>query len=302
MLHKRTKKVYSIIINHNGRQYLKDCLGTLSKVAVKGYKHKIILIDNASLDDSVTYIKKKFPKVRVKIFHRNKGFTGGVNFGIKYAIRHKAKYVLLLNNDTKVYPPFLQELISFADRKADAGIVSPLIFFPGVKKKIWFAGGNIDPVRFSSIHSLFGEINTKIDKKPYKSQYLSGCAMLVKNKAFEKLGFFDERFFLYYEDVDYCLRAEKEGFNCYVDPKAKIIHKQRPSELDEAHKEYYLTRNHLLLLNKHASLKIKIREHIRTVKTAYEKMGAQDSLKAQYALMGIKDYLLGRFGKREHWY
>lgn len=297
------KKIYSVVVNHNGRKYLRSCLGSLSKVTVKGYKHKIILIDNGSMDGSVKYVKKKFPKTRVKIFHRNKGFTGAVNFALQYGLRHKAKYVLILNNDIKVYPSFLQHMVSFADHHSKAGVISPLILYPGKNKKIWFAGGEIDRLRFSGGHLHLGETIDKKIKRPYISQYLSGCALLIKCQVIEKIGLFDDRFFLYYEDVDYSLRAQKEGFKCYIVPKAKIVHIQNPSILDDAHKEYYLTRNHLLLLDKHASLKIKIREHVRTVKTAYEKLAEQeDNIKAQYALMGIKDYLLRRFGKREHWY
>lgn len=298
-----TKKIYTIVVNHDGREYLRDCLGSLSRTKIAGYRHKIIFIDNASMDKSVIYVRKKFPKIRIKIFHRNKGFTGAVNFGMNYALKHHARYVLLINNDTKVRPTFLQKLISFVDRKKGIGIVSPLILYPGKEQKIWFAGGRIDPKRFSSGHLLLGEQIPLNLKKPYESEYLSGCCLLIKTKLIGEIGFLDDRYFLYYEDMDYCLRARKAGYKCFIVPKAKMIHKQNPSELDEAHKEYYLTRNHLLILRKLAPFKIKLREHIRTLKTIYEKMKIQDdNIIAQYALLGIKDYLLRRFGKREHWY
>lgn len=297
------KKIYTIVVNHNGREYLRDCIGSLSRAKVTGFKHKIIFIDNASMDNSVNYVKKKFPKVQIKIFHRNKGFTGGVNFGLKYALKHHAKYVLLINNDTRVKPSFLQKLISFTDKKSKIGIVSPLILLPGKGQKIWFAGGRIDPIRFSSDHLLLGQQTPVNSEKPYESEYLSGCCMLIKTKLIEEIGILDDRYFLYYEDMDFCLRARKAGHKCYIVPKAKIYHKQNPSELDEAHKEYYLARNHLLILRKLAPVKIKLREHIRTLKTIYEKLKIQeDNIKAQYALLGIKDYILRRFGKREHWY
>lgn len=297
-----TKYIYCLIVNHNGRKYLKDCLSSLSKIKCNNYKLKVVVIDNASMDNSIKYIAKKFPKFKIITFHRNKGFTGAVNYGFKYVLKRKSKYVLLLNNDTKVKSNFLNHLISFADKNSDAGILSPIIYEDSKNKKIWFAGGKLEPLRFSSQHLSF-ENNVVSIKKPYESEYLSGCCMLIKRKVIEKVGLFDNRFFLYYEDVDYCLRAKIEGYKNYIIPKSKIIHLRNKTTIDNAYQEYYLSRNHLLILQKMAPFKIKVREYLRTIKTIYEKLKIQkDDTKAHYALMGIKDYLLGRFGKREHWY
>lgn len=300
---KSPKKIYTIIVNHNGKKFLKGCFDSLQKVKVKGYKHTIVVVDNASLDGSVEYIEKKYPKIRLKILHRNKGFTGGVNFGLRYALKHQVKYVLLLNYDTIVNPNFLQKLVSYADKKPKVGILSPLILFPGLKKRIWFSGGKLDPVRFSGGHVALGEKSDESSNKPYLTEYISGCSMLIKNQVLDKIGLLDDRFFLYYEDVDFCLRAQKMGYQCAVVPEAKIVHLQTRSMLDDPHKEYYLTRNHLLLVTKHASFRIKIREYIKTLMTAMEKFEHQDDdPKASYTLIGVKDYFLRRFGKREHWY
>ena len=295
------KKLYTIIINHNGRKYLKDCLESLMGVKVDGFKHQIFLIDNASWDNSVAYVKKRFPQFKIRRNHQNLGFTGGANLGLQIALKHKAKYILLLNHDTLVTSNFLQTLLDFAEKKEKVGIVSPLIVTPGKRPKIWFAGGVIDPVRFSAGHVSLGEKVNRRLKKPFETEFTSGCAMLIKRQVIEKIGLFDDRFFLYYEDVDFSLRAQKAGFKCIVVPEAKIVHRKIQSEIGDQ-KEYYLARNHLLLMEKHASPKVKLGEFARIPKTIWEYYQRKNDPKAEYALLGIKDYFLRRFGKREHWY
>jgi len=296
-----SKKIYTIIVNHNEKNLLKDCLKSLRKVKIEGFKHRIILIDNGSSDNSAKYVKKKFPEVKIRIKHQNLGYSGGVNFGLQPVLKSKAKYILLLNNDTIVSPDSLQKLLDYAEKKEKVGILSPVILFPGRKKKIWFNGGEIDPKRFSTKHIGLGEkINRRL-KKPFETEFVPGCAMLIKKKVIEKIGLFDERFFLYYEDADFCQRARKAGFKCVVVPEAKIIHRQTKSQIGDQ-TEYYLARNHLLFLEKHASPKIKIREWLRTAKTVWEKYQLQNDPKIHYELLGIGDYFLRRFGKHEHWY
>lgn len=295
------KKIYTIIVNHNEKRLLKDCLKSLQKVKLEGFVNQIILIDNASWDGSVRYVKKRFPDIKIKIKHQNLGFSGGVNLGLLTALKNKAKYVLLLNNDTIVTPNFLQKMVDYAEKKEKVGIFSPLILLPGRQKRIWFAGGTVDHIKFSSNHVSFGEkINRRL-KNPYETEFVPGCAMLIKRKVIEKVGFFDERFFLYYEDVDYCLRAKKEGFKCKVVPEARITHRQAKSEIGDQ-REYYLARNHLLFLEKHAPPNIKAREYASTVKAVVDKYSLREDPKISYHLEGIKDYFLRRFGKREHWY
>jgi len=270
---------------------------------VEGHEQVVVVVDNGSLDGSAKYVKKYFPKVKLKILHRNMGFTGGVNFGLKYALKRKASYVLLLNNDTVVKPSFLQKLISYGDSKPKVGILSPLIYFPGTKQKLWFAGGEIDPVRYSGGHVILKETLPEKVTKPYETEYISGCAMLIKRQTLSQIGLLDNRFFLYYEDVDFCLRAEKAGFKCVIVPEAKIIHLQTKNKLEDPHKEYYLTRNHLLLVSKHAPFRVKLREYVKTLMTVIQKLEVQDDdPKAAYTLKGVKDYFLRRYGKREHWY
>jgi len=297
----KTKKIYTIIINHNEKNVLKDCLKSLKKVKTEGIDHHMLLIDNASTDGSVRYIKRKYPEIKLRIKHQNVGFAGGVNLGLQIALKHKAKYVLLLNNDTIVPSNLLEKLVEYAEKNEKSGILSPVIIYPGRQKRIWFQEGEIDPLSFTTKHVGLGErINRRV-KKPFKTQFVPGCAMFIKCKIMEKIGLFDERFFLYYEDVDYCLRAKKAGFECMVIPEVKVIHRQVKSQIPDQ-KEYYLARNHLLFLEKHAPLKIKGREIARTAKTLSDKYSQRDNPKIEYELLGIKDYFLRRFGKREHWY
>lgn len=294
--------VLTIIVNHNGKRYLRKCLESVSNIKMKGFKNKILLIDNASLDNSIKSVKKLFPKIKIKRYQYNIGFTGGVNAGFKYALTKNADYVLLLNYDTEVSPNFLNILINYSKKNPQAGIISPLITSAGKFPKIWFSGGKIDQKHFSSKHLDLNNDIKSVPKKPFETEFATGCCMLIKKEVLEKIGFFDDRYFLYYEDIDFSLRAKVAGYSCFVVPKSIIIHKKKKEEVDNLHKLYYLARNHLLFLRKHAPIKTRLREYLKTILIAFNNMQDDDDVKKQYELFGIKDYVLRRFGKREYWH
>ncbi len=184
------------------------------------YKLEIVVVDNGSADRSVETIRNLKSKVKNLTLIENKknlGFAGGNNVGIRYALENGADYVVVLNNDTIVPDNFLNLL------ENDAGIVGPVIRFKNDAKWVYDYGGYINWSIGRPKHFELPRYTTHPTLCTF--DYLSGCCLFIKRKVFEKIGFFDEKYFLYFEDVDFCLRAKRAGFKIALDPKVIIFHK-----------------------------------------------------------------------------
>lgn len=288
-------KVFAIIINLNGKRHIIHCLKSLTQLSVENLK--IIVVDNNSTDGSIEIIKRQFPKVEIIHNKVNLGYAGGVNKGVKWAMDKNADYVLILNNDTVFGRNFLSVLLKTLEERPKVGILGSKIYFYGNSKKIWFAGGIIDRKRFSGGHIGYKEK----DKGQYDNlkevDFITGCTMLIKHEVFEKIGFFDNRYFLYYEDVDFCVRAKRAGFKIIFVPQSILYHKVSAGKENSPFMSYLLARNHFLFLEKNAPFNIKIREFLRLPKTIYEHYKKDE----KFALLGIRDYFLRRFGNRDYW-
>ncbi len=185
-------------------------------------KPEIIVVDNGSVDDSVKIIEKHYPEVHLIKHSRNKGFAGGVNAGIRYAMEQGAEYVALLNNDAVADKDWLKYLSRFLDKNTVAGIITSKIVesnrtsldSTGECYSIWglpFARGR-------------GE---EYSDKCHKDTWVfgaSGGASLYRTKMLEAIGLFDEDFFAYYEDVDISFRAQLAGWKVGYEPKAVVYH------------------------------------------------------------------------------
>lgn len=214
------EKTAIIILNYNGLPFILDCLDSLHQSSIINHQSSIILVDNASADKSVELIKKKFPKIKIIQNRVNLGFAGGNNVAIKYALKNNFDNIMLLNPDTIVEKNFLKPLLQLISNKK-IGIVSPVLKGKEGSKIIFALGAKFNPIlgRTKHVHLKRSPLSA------VEQEMVSGCAMMVKREVFEKIGLFDERFFLYFEDSDFCLRASKAGFKIYVEPKSVIIHK-----------------------------------------------------------------------------
>ena len=235
-------KIFIIVLSYNGGKLIKNCLKSLQKVDYQNLS--IVVIDNNSQDDSVKKIRVLFPKVTVIENSDNIGFAGGNNIGIRYALKNKADYVLLLNQDTEVEPDFLIELIKIASKDSQIGLLSPLIFWKKTKQ-VWFSKGEINWFNMKSYHQ-----RKLVAGDPFQSEFLTGCSLLIRREVFEKIGLLDERFFLYWEDADFSLRAKKLGFEVVVVPNSKIYHFE-DSEIANKNKVYWLVLSGLIFFKKH---------------------------------------------------
>jgi GT2 family glycosyltransferase len=245
-------KVSIIILNWNGLNDTLECIESLKKITYRNYE--VILVDNGSKGNDANLLEEKYKNyIRVIKNKENLGFAEGNNVAIKSILReHDCKYILLLNNDTKVNPDFLAELVKTADKYPEVGLVGPVIFEFYKPNKILWAGGKIKwwlgagSVRTSKI---------TLNKKNHilSCDFLSGCCVLIKKKVFDKIGFLNKNYFVYFEDVDFCSRAKNVGFKLICNLNSKIWHKQaKSSGFKSKNYIYYFARNRIIFMQNNA--------------------------------------------------
>lgn len=234
-------KTFIIILSFNGGKDIIECLKSLKRKTAE-----VAVVDNRSTDNSVELIRKNFPRVKIIENKKNLGFARGCNVGIRYALKQGAGSVVLLNPDTVVEKRFLRSFLKpLLKNRAD--IVAPVIKFKRAGEWVYDLGGKVNWWLGRPKHL---ESNKKGDRKQ-EVDYVSGCAMLVKQPVFEKIGFLDEKFFLYFEDVDFCLRAKKAGFKIAVEPKSVVVHKLVESKKKPFKQQLHLLKSNLLFIKRH---------------------------------------------------
>ncbi len=296
-------KAAIVILNWNGKEDTIECLESVTKVDYPLFE--IVVVDNGSTDGSTQAIRGLFPDVTLIVNEENLGYAGGNNIGIRYALAEGFDYVCLLNNDTIVDPNFLGFLVDAAEADPKVGMVGPTICYFDKPNTIWSAGGRIDWSR--GLPSLRGL--DEVDKGQYrevaKVDYVTGCAMLVKLAMAENIGLLDSRFFTYFEEVEWCVRATRSGFKILHVPAAKVWHKiSVDAQLVSPRVAYYMARNHLLFL-KASRAGIRTWTHVITryvcTLTSYTLRPKHQAQRAKRDAMakGVMDFWRGRWGRAE---
>ena len=209
------------VLNWNGMGVLNECLSSLNKISYQN--SKIIVIDNGSKDDSVNFISKTFPKVKILELNQNYGFAEGNNIGFNSI--DKAEYSIFINNDTIVDPGFVEPLINSLEADKKIMQVSPKIFYNHHKDTIWYAGGKVN-LSFGYIkHKGIRKKDSQIFSIQSKTDYATGCCICMRSNDFDEIGGFDNSFPMYCEDVDLSLRFQEMGGEVYYVPDSKIWHK-----------------------------------------------------------------------------
>lgn len=276
-----------------------DCLKSLEKIKCEDFSLEIIVVDNGSNDDSVEKIKEG--KIHLIENQKNLGFAEGNNVGIKYALENGADFVCLLNNDTRVDPDFLTELIKTAQSDEKIGLVGGKIYFekgfefhkarykPEEEGKVmWYAGGLIDWSNVYTTHRGIDEVDCGQYDKLGETDYVNGCLALIKKEVFEKTGLFDKRYFLYFEDADLSVRAKNAGFKLFYCPSSKIWHLNSGSSgSGSGLHDYFTTRNRMIFGMKFAPFRSKV----ALVKESFKLI----TKGRPWQKVGIKDFYLKKF-------
>ncbi len=294
-------KVTIVILHYLGKKFTVACLDSLGRLKLNKLALEVFVVNN-NPKESMEDLKKKFPEFIFLETGKNLGYAGGNNFGIKKALGNNPDYVLLLNNDTTVEKDFLVESVRVANGEK-VGIVGPKIYFaPGYEyhknryrpeergKVFWYAGGEFDWGNILCSHRGVDEVDKGQYEKNEETNFVTGCAMLIKRQVFKKIGLLDERYFLYLEDVEFCQRAKEAGFKIIYSPKAKVWHfNAGSSRVGSFLHDYFITRNRLLFGMKYASWRAKfnlIKESIKLLISG-----------RPWQKIAVRDYYLGRFGK-----
>jgi GT2 family glycosyltransferase len=243
-----TPRIAVILVNYRRPEETIDCVRSLHHCAPA--PDEIIVVDNGSTSLSAAALRAGCPGITLLESAKNLGFAGGNNLGLRQAMQRPVDYLLLLNNDTTIEPDALGRLVTAAER--GQGVWGAKIRYHDRPDILWYAGGKANPAAGSIRHAGLGERDDGRFDRPGDVGFVTGCCMLIHRSILERIGFLDETFFAYLEDVDFCLRARHAGFLVRYEPSAVIYHKVSQSTgWDSPAYLYFNLRNRLLLRRKH---------------------------------------------------
>jgi GT2 family glycosyltransferase len=299
-------KVSIVILHFDDLNLLTECLRSCQNIRYPNYE--IIIIKNGNGSNLALSATQELADSVTKIIYlqENVGYARGNNYGIQEALEHGAHYVLLLNDDTTISPDFLEALVEIGEKLPANGMLGPAIYYFDEPNRIWFAGARFDQENCMVITTGFDQMSLQGDSQPIESGYITGCALMVKKPVIEAIGLLDERFFLYWEDVDWGLRAKNAGYSNLVVPNSHIWHKVSVSAggPESPLKAYHKTRSHLLMAKLHApwALPRLQRAFLRDIAYLLFKSSDENRMRKAWAyLAATKDYYLGKTDKGPHW-
>lgn len=237
-----------VVLNWNRREETLACLASVQQLRYPRFE--VVVVDNASRDDSVAAIRARHPEATLIETGDNLGYTGGNNIALRRAQAAGADYALLLNNDVEVAPDCLQLMIDAAESDPSIAMAGPTVYYYERPELIWSAGGVIDwkhgVTRMAGVDE---HDDGQFGDQPRPVDFVSGCALLIKLPVVQRIGLLDDRFFAYYEETEWCARAARHGYRTVHVPRARVWHKVLPHQRAESRTvRYYMTRNRLLFL------------------------------------------------------
>lgn len=255
--------LWVVLISWNNRSDVLRCLGALQQQTHPHVHVRLALVDNGSTDGTPQAVRQHFPQVRLFRLAHNYGFARAANVVLRYALNQQADYVLLLNSDTWFEPDFLERLVSVAQHHRQCGIISPKVCLHNAPETLWGVGGLITRggVRFVGLHepdtgqyddSRSGSTDD-VDKALYDSlDFVFGCAMLIRTDVLRDTGLMDGRFFVFYEEMDLCVRARRAGWRVGLASGVRLLHEgSGTTRHQSALRHFYLARSRLAFLRKH---------------------------------------------------
>lgn len=243
---KKNNKISVVIPTYNGWETLKECISSIQKQTLKPFE--IIVVDNASSDNTSQKVKAMFPEVKLITLTTNTGVTGGRNKGIEKS-SSRSDFILFFDHDMVADRRMLEELVKILQSNKEIGITTPKIYYSDDKTRIWAAG--------TGINLWTGQILFRGGKdvgqyEIEKEVQVAPAVLLVKKSVINKLKSFDDRYFATYEDTDFCFRAKKIGFKVFYAPSAVAYHKIPSDPQKESvrllSRAYWIGRNRILFM------------------------------------------------------
>jgi hypothetical protein len=290
--------VAAIVLNWNGLKDTHECLKSLQGISYQNYR--IVLVDNASTDGSVKILRKAYPDLTIIENEENLGFSEGNNVGIRYALSQGADYIWILNNDTVVDPLALTALIDVAGENTKIGILGSKIYYYDEPDTLWFAGGPMDWHNLETPHVGINEKDYGQYDEIKEYDRVAGCSMMVTRELCDQIGLMDPAYFLYVEEIDWCLRAWANGFKVVYVPGSKVYHKvSKAVQLLQSREKvfsYYKNRNFLYLLKKIYKAPISYLMMCRyIIKVIKRERSKGNSLRP--ILFALYDFIFGHMGE-----
>ncbi len=234
--------IHIVIPNYNGLEHLRVCLQSLKNQTYKSFK--VILVDNNSTDNSVNYVRNNFPEVDVLELDTNYGFAYPTNLGIKESLKSKdCKYILFLNNDIECAKDFLEKFLTgFISDKVGSVACKMMNYY---ERNIFDSAGDYFDLRSYPYKRGFSEIDEgQYDERGYIFGACGGAA-IYRREVFERIGFLDNSFFAYYEDIDLNFRMQLSGYKCFYIPEAICYHKSGATIKKTHGKKFFLMERNL---------------------------------------------------------
>jgi len=289
-------RVGIVIVNYNGGKYQNDCMKSLYEMDCTGFE--VIVVDNASTDDSIARLKAEYPAVHVLECSENEGVARGNNIGIAYCRKLNLEYTLLMNNDVELDRNMLTQLLAHADENT---VTVPKIYYYSPSDTLWYAGGQFVWNKGGAQHyGLLEKDNGAYDELK-NVEYASTCCMLLHNSIFDRVGMIDEKLFMYYDDADLCVKLNDAGIAIRYVPAARMWHKVSSSTGGEHSKlcVYYQNRNQLYFMHKYKK-RLRFPAYLFVLCKAAAKvvLSPVRHRNDRYIVNAYIDYLKGKMGKK----
>lgn len=216
-------EVTVVVLNYNGKKHIQECLNSIFRMNYPQFK--VVVVDNASNDGSLDPVRAKYPQVKIVKYDRNHGFARAYNIVLEEV---DSEFIVLLNNDVTVEPEWLRELMPYITDDNEVSAVTPKMLFMQNTSSINAAGGKCD-IYGSGWNRGNGETDSGQYERVEEVFYANCGAIVIRKNAWKDVGSFDEEYFLYGEDLDWCWRARLKGYRIFYVPHSRIYHEWRAS-------------------------------------------------------------------------
>lgn len=244
--------VTAVVVNWKLKEATLYCLRSLAQ---SNTPCRILVVDNNSDDGSVEYLTHHFPQAELIVMPSNVGFAGACNRAITQALEDPCcEYVFLLNNDAIIHPHAITEILEAAQTDPTVGILGSKVYYDDSTNTIWYAGARRRWGVLAAVDTGRGQIDRGQFDTVRHVDYVFGAAMFIHRQVFEEVGLFDDRFFMYLEDMDLCLRAQAAGFSMLFVPQSRVWHQGSAStSRNSTLRNYYVVKSTAYFLRKHTT-------------------------------------------------
>jgi GT2 family glycosyltransferase len=241
-----------IVVNYNGERFLKDCLSSLFEQTYSDLE--IMLVDNNSVDGSVRLVEQNFPLVKIIKNKENLGFAGGSNIGYQQST---GDFICILNNDTVLEKDTIEKLVQSFDEIENLGVVQPKLLLMGRENQLDSCGSFFTNTGFLYHRGNYKNANLEKYNRSFPVYSVKGVCLLTRREVIEKVGLFDDDFFCFFEETDFCHRVWLAGYECWYYPKAVIHHALGGAALKQPSSfvQYHSFKNRLCSYLKNLSVK-----------------------------------------------